>query len=180
MGSTGANSVQDASRELQTRTKDGKKKQARRDSGVPGADAGQPEMNSQLASAEISKNSRPRARPLNRARRQTLSSSDPSIQPQNPSQVQATTASDAAACDTMDSSPASPPVERATSEGPCEDSARLSRKRRTTTSRSELNYADKRQKTSDQLQDATEATSRSPDADAVRRCKCVQMRSGPL
>ena len=172
--SAGANSVQaeDVSRESQTRMRT---KQARRgDSEVSGADAGQ---SVQLMPAEGSKNSRPRARPLNRSR-QTPSSSDPSQLPQNISQAQLTAASEAAARDTMDSSPASLSVKRATGEGSREDRARPSRKRPNTTSRSKLNYADKRQKTSVQPQvHANEEANGPLGADCVEKCKYILMLS---
>jgi hypothetical protein len=153
-----------------------KKKQARRgDSEVSGADAGQSD---ELMPTEGSKNSRPRARPLNRSR-QTPSSSDPSQLLQNVSQAQPTASSEAAAGDSMDTSPASLSVERATGEGSRDDRARLSSKRRNTTSRSELNYADKKQKTSVQLQvHANETASRSLGADCVEKCKYVLILSG--
>jgi hypothetical protein len=175
--STGANSGQaeDASRETQARTRNSKKKQTRRqDCEVPGANAGQSEVNSQLAPAESSKNSRPRARPLNRMRGQKRSNSGPSLQPQNVSQVRPAVASEAAAGYTVDSFPASPPGEQATSEDSREDRERLSRKRRNTTSRSDSNDAAKRQKTSGQLQAyASEATDRHPDAGTLGHCKYV-------
>lgn len=179
--STGTNSTQaeDASQESQTRMRNGKKQARRVASDGIGADAGQPEVNSQPVPSVSSKNARPRARPLNRAKRRTHISSDSSLQPQDVSQVQPP--SEAAAGDTVDSFLASSLVERGSSEGPREDISRLSRKRRSTTARSELNCADKRQKTSNQLQThVTEETNSSLDANTEGQCKYVQIRLGGL
>jgi hypothetical protein len=125
----------------------------------------QPEVDPQPLPAGNSKNVRPRARPLKRAKPQARVISDSPLQPQSTSQIQPA-ASGAAAVGAMESVRASPPTQGVENEDSHEDTLRLPPKRPNPTLH-QLNHADKRQKASGQVQseEVAETMNRSADVD---------------
>ena len=131
-------------------------------------DAVQPEVNPQPPPAGNSKNVRPRARPLKRAKSQAHITSDSLSQPQSTCQIQPAVSG---AVESVDASPTTQGVENEDSR---EDTLRLPQKRLNPTMH-QLNDADKRQKISDQVQseEVAETMNRSADVDAAAKGKCI-------
>jgi hypothetical protein len=126
-------------------------------------DGAQPGVDSQPLPAGKSKNLRPRARPLNRAKTQAqvISSSPP--QPQGQTQPPASGAPTVGVVESPHASPRTQGVENEDSE---KDTPRLSHKRPSTLH--QRNHADKRQKISDQIQSKVpETMDRSADVNAA-------------
>jgi len=128
-------------------------------------DAVRPEVNPQPLPAGNSKNVRPRARPLKRAKSQAHVTSDSPPQPQSTGQIEP-----AAAARAVESVHASPPTQGAENTDSHEGTLRLPPKRPNPTLH-QLNHADKRQKTSDQVQseEVVETMNRSADVDAAAK-----------
>jgi hypothetical protein len=118
-----------------------------------------------------SKNPRPRARPLNRAKTKTqVISSSPQLQGQTQPP-----ASGAATAGIVESARASSPTQGVENEDSEEDTPRLSRKRPSPTSH-QLNRARKRQKILDQVQSKVpETMNRSADVNAAAEGNYIPM-----
>lgn len=137
-------------------------------------DAVQPEVDPQPLKlpARNSKNVRPRARPLKRAKSQTHITSDFSPQPQSTDRIQLT-ASEAVVVGGVESDNASPPTQVVENEGSHEDTPRLPQER-PNLKLHQLNHANKRQKISDQVQSEIAETMNRPvgvdvDVDATAK-----------
>ena len=169
--------TEDTSREPQSQTSSGRKRpgtQAK--TGEPEtetmeSDAVQSGVDPQPLPAGNSKNVRPRARPLKRAKSQAQVTSDfppqPQIQP---------AASGAAAVGAVESVHASPPTQGVENEGSHEDTVRLPQRRPNPTLHP-LDHADKRQKTSDQVQseEVAETMNHSANVDAAAKGDYILM-----
>jgi hypothetical protein len=129
-----------------------------------------PEIDPQLLPAGNSKNARPRARPLKRAKSQAHVTSDSPQQTQSTSQIQP------AASGAVESVHASPPTQGIGNEGSHEDTVRHPQRRPNPTLR-QLDHADKRQKISDQVQskEVAEIMNRSADVDAPAKGDYISM-----
>jgi hypothetical protein len=144
-------------------------------------DAVQPEVDPQLLPAGNSKNVRPRARPLKRAKSQAHVTSDSPPQHQSTGQIQSA-ASEAAAVGAVESDHASPPTPTPTptqgveNEDSHDDALRLPPKRPNPTLY-QLNHADKRQRISDQVQseEVAETMNRSAGVDAAAKGNYILM-----
>jgi hypothetical protein len=140
-------------------------------------DAVQPEVDPQPLPTGNSKNVRPRARPLKRAKPQAHVTSDSPPQPQSTGQIQPA-ASGAAAVGAVESISvhASPPTQVVENEDSHEDTPRPPQKRPNPTLH-QLNHADKRQKISDQVQseEIAETMNRSADVDAAAKGNYILM-----
>lgn len=168
--------AEDASRESQTQTSSGNKRPGTQEEREPGNEtetmergAVQPDVDPRPLPAGNSKNVRPRARPLKRAKSPAHSASDSPPQPHSTGQIQPA-ASGVAAVGAVEPVHASPPTQGVESEGSHEDILRLPQKRPNSTSR-KLNHADKRQKVSDQVQseEVAETMDGSADVDAAAK-----------
>lgn len=135
----------------------------------------QPEVDPKALPAGNSKNVRPRARPLKRAKSQAHVTSDSPAQPQSTGQIQPA-ASGAAAVGAVESVHASPPRQGIENEDTHEDTLRLPQKRPDLTLH-QLNHADKRQKISDQAQseEVADTMNCSADVDAAAKGNYILM-----
>lgn len=131
-------------------------------------DVVQPGADPQPLPAGNSKNVRPRARPLKRAKPQTHVTSDSLPQPQSTSQIQPA-ASGAPAIRVMESVHASPPTQD-------EDTLRLPQKRPNPTLH-QLNHTDKRQEVLGEVQseEVAETMNRSADVDLAAKGNYILM-----
>lgn len=131
-------------------------------------DVVQPEADPQPLPAGNSKNVRPRARPLKRAKPQAHVTSDFLPQPQSTSQIQSA-ASEAPPVGVMESVHASPPTQD-------DDILRLPQKGLNTTLH-QLNHTDKRQKVLGEVQseEVAETMNRSADVDLAAKGNCILM-----
>ena len=138
-------------------------------------DAVQPDIDPQPLPAGNSKNVRPKARPLKRAKSQAHVTSDSPPQPQGTGQIQPA-ASGPPVVGAVESVHASPPTQGVESEGSHEDTLRLPPKRPNPTLH-QLNHADKRQKISDQVQseEVAKTVNRSADVDAAAKGNYILM-----
>ena len=125
-------------------------------------DAVQPEVDPQPLPTGNSKNVRPRARPLKRAKSQAQVITDSPPQPQSTAQIQPA-ASGAAAVGAVESAHVSPPTQGVENEGSHEVH--------------QLNHADERQKISDQVQSEEVAVTmnRPVDVDAAAKGNYILM-----
>lgn len=138
------------------------------------SNAASPEIDPQLLSAGNSKNVRPRARPLKRAKSQAHVTSDSPPQTQSTGQIQPA-ASGAVGTGPVESVRASPPTQGIENEDSHEDTVRLPQRRPNPTLR-QLDHADKRQKISDQVQSEVAETINHPaDVDAAAKGDYILM-----
>ena len=133
-----------------------------------------PEIDPQLLSAGNSKNVRPRARPLKRAKLQAHVTSDSPSQTQSTSQTQPA-ASGALGIGAVESVHASPPTQGIENEDSHEDTVRLPQRRPNRTL-DQLDLEDKRRKISDQVQsEVAETMNHSADVDTTAKGDYILM-----
>lgn len=156
--------VDDAPQESHTRRRGNKQTRTRKKDSVI-TDTAQPEVDPQPQAAQPSKGPRPRARRLNKDRTQT----SPNPVSQNDSPVQPAVPGPAAGS-SIGSPHVSPSEAQDTPAGPSGASPELTRKRRLTASRDDLNSGNKKRKTLDQGRaNALKEKSTSQGADIVEK-----------